>query len=58
MKNPTVPYVEWSEVADYESDEKSVSLMDSSGNIIAAFDFPKFTKETLVFFQNCFPLNF
>lgn len=42
----------WDEIEDYESDETSVTLLNSNGEAIAEFNFPRFTKSDLDYFKS------
>lgn len=53
MENHTLQlFQRWNEVEDYESDETSVILINSNGDAIAQFNFPKFTKDDLDYFKS------
>ena len=45
-------FSKWREVVDYESDERSVTLLNSKGECIGEFDYPKFTQEDFEFFKS------
>lgn len=42
----------WDEVADYESDETTVTLLDEKGEAIAEFNYPEFTNADFINFKS------
>lgn len=44
----------WDEIEDYESDETTVTLLNSKGEAIAEFNFPKFTKDDFDQFKSSY----
>lgn len=46
MENHTLQsFQRWNEVEDYESDETTVTLLDSKGKAISEFNYPGFTRK-------------
>ncbi|AGO49600.1 hypothetical protein Phi4:1_gp187 [Cellulophaga phage phi4:1] len=43
INNTLDAYNNWGNVADYESDETTVTLLDKNGVALAEFNYPKFT---------------
>lgn len=44
----------WDKVADYESDDCLVTLLDHDGNELGTYIFPQFTKQDFVHHQEYF----
>ena len=44
IDNTLKVYGNWVNVADYEADESTVTLLDKNGVALAEFNYPKFTK--------------
>jgi hypothetical protein len=45
INNTLDAYNNWGNVADYESDETTVTLLDKDGTTLAEFNYPKFTAD-------------
>ncbi len=45
-------YQGWNKIADYESDETTVTLLNEIGQIEAEFNYPQFTKADFDHFRN------
>jgi hypothetical protein len=53
MENHTLQaFQRWDEVTEYESDETSVTLLNSKGEAVAEFNYHKFTKYDFDFFKS------
>ena len=45
-------YQGWTRIADYESDETTVTLLNEIGQIEAEFNYPQFTKADFDYFRS------
>ena len=55
MINNTIDtFSEWADIVDYESDETSVTLINSKGERVVEYGYSRFTKEDFDRFNNKF----
>jgi len=50
INNTLGAYDNWSNVADYESDETTVTLLDVNGIALVEFNYPGFTDEDFKYY--------